>query len=499
MKEKLIEELLLYAQLNLGLGGYDVIYARNIIMALLKITEHYSEKLSDEEKQNIKKLDVPDILIQKLCDTARTENLAEEGMELSFASFIMSVLSPSPQCLADGFCRIKAEKGSEAACKYLLDISVKNNYIQKTAIEKNIIWQADFDENYIEITINLSKPEKDNKEILKQLKKPSSSYPKCMLCLENLGFMGNLNKPPRQNLRFVPVKLCGENWFMQYSPYMYYNEHCIVISENHTPMKVDKNTIIKLVDFAEQYPQYFIGSNASLPIVGGSILSHEHFQGGGHKMPLHFATDRKFYDTDINDVKISTVNWYNSVIRITSKKSDSVYIAACRVFDAWNNYNNEECGIIAQTTQHHNAFTPIVRKENGYYILEIILRNNRTSEQFPDGIFHAHPEHHNIKKEGIGLIEAMGLFILPARLKTQTEEIKKILMGEREYAEDLAVHEQMINKLKARQDGFLSPKEADSAITEYINETCKNILINTAVFKPDNKGLKAFDRFMQII
>lgn len=496
MVEKLIEQLLVYAEAHLGLKGYDVYYARNLLMSELKVTEPYCGALGQEEIQEIKGLAVPDRLIDSLCQTAREKNLAEEGMELSFASKIMGILSPSPEKVIEIFKAIKEKEGIEKACLYLYGLSIKNNYIQKTAIEKNIKWRADFKDKFIEVTINLSKPEKDNKEILRQLKQPATSYPSCVLCVENLGFEGNLSKAPRQNIRIIPVELGGEEWFMQYSPYLYYDEHCIVISKEHRPMRVDKSTFIKLMDFVDAFPHYFIGSNASLPIVGGSILSHEHFQGGGYKMPLHYAPDKKFYDCGMDGVKVSTTDWYNSTIRIRSADRQKVYQAASRVFDKWQDYTNEECEIIARTSEQHNAMTPIMRKDDGEYVLEIILRNNRTNEKHPDGIFHAHSEYHNIKKEGIGLIEAMGLYILPGRLKKQTEEIKKILCGEREYGEDLAIHKRMIEQLSSRNRVPMPEEDARRAITEYINEVCKNILIDTAVFKPDENGQKAFDEFM---
>lgn len=495
MAEKLIEELLIYAKKNLDLKGLDIIYLKSLLMAEFKITAPYSKSLSNKEIKAIKNLQVPDKLISQICDLATAKNLCLEGMELSFASKIMALLSPSPENTVKKFNRIKNAKGIKFATQYLYDLSIKNNYIQKTAIDKNIVWRADFEDNFLELTINLSKPEKDNKEIARQLKQASVSYPLCMLCPENLGFEGNFSKPPRQNLRIVPVKLGGEEWFMQYSPYLYYEQHCIAFSKEHKPMKVDISTVQKLIDFVDVFPEYFIGSNASLPIVGGSILSHEHFQGGGHKMPLHYAQDKDFYK-GISDVKISTVKWYNSVIRIKSKNKDSIITSAKTIFDKWQDYNDEECKIISKTIDLHNAITPIMRKENGEYVLELILRNNRTNDSYPDGIFHAHAEYHNIKKEGIGLIEAMGLYILPARLKNQTEEIIKILCNERVYEDDLQTHKKMIELLLNKHSNTLNKEQAEKAVNGYINDVCKNILINTAVFKPDEKGQKAFNKFL---
>lgn len=498
MIEKFIEQLLIYAKKNLDLEGYDIVYSKNLIMQLLNVYYPYKDCLTQKEIIEIEDLNVPDTFINYLCNYIKENKLANEGMELSFASLIMAILSPSPQAVAEKFYNLIKKKGIKKACNYLYNLSIKNNYIQKTAIDKNIKWRADFEENFLEITINLSKPEKNNKDILKQLNSSSKTYPKCMLCIENLGFEGNISKPPRQNIRFVPIKLCDEKWFVQYSPYQYYNEHCIAISENHHPMSVNKKTIEKLADFVDVFPYYFIGSNASLPIVGGSILSHEHFQGGGHKMPLHYAEDKKVY-VDTKDIKISSVNWYNSVIRIVSDNKNNLFNVAGKVFDLWQNYNDDSCNIVSFTKEQHNAITPIMRKENNKYILELILRNNRTNEKYPDGIFHAHPKYHNIKKEGIGLIEAMGLFILPARLKRQTDEIKNILCGKRKYDEDLLLHKNMIEYLQENNKNNLTEKEADFAVKDYINDTCKNILINTAVFKSDEKGQKAFDNFINNI
>jgi UDPglucose--hexose-1-phosphate uridylyltransferase len=501
MTGKIIEELLTYGRYHLGLQKLDEIYLRNLLTFKLK-ADYNNEKLSESETDIIKNLSVPDVLIDKLILIAEQKQLAEKGMELSFASEIMSYLTPTPQKTVENFFNIKNERGIKEAAKYIYDLSIKNYYIQKTAIDKNIIWRADFEneENHLEITINLSKPEKDNKEILKQLKTPAVDYPKCALCIENLGFSGSAVKPPRQNIRILPLKLGGEDWFMQYSPYLYYDEHCIVISENHTPMKVDKSTICKLLDFVDLFPHYFIGSNASIPIVGGSILSHEHFQGGGHKMPLHYAKERRQFDCKIKDLKVFAADWYNSVVRLVSADRDSVFKGAVAVMNSWHGYNDLDNGIIAQTDQRHNAITPILRKENGNYIFDIILRNNRTDEKYPDGIFHAHPQNHNIKKEGIGLIEAMGLFILPGRLKKQTAEIEKILCGERTFDEDLILHKNMIEYLTEKHKGKkIDAQQAMRIVRKYIDDTCRDILINTAVFKPDINGFKAFDKFINSI
>lgn len=494
--QKLSEKLIAYGKEHLYLGELDSIYIKNLIMTALKLSEE-DQALTVEELENIKNMTVPDSLIAEITSYAEANKLCDEGMELSFAAYIMGLLTPMPQALYEQFLNIKAEKGVNEACLYLYNLSIKNNYIQKTAIEKNIYWKAPFDNKFIEVTINLSKPEKDNKEIARMLAQPPSSYPKCMLCQENLGYSGNLTKPPRQNLRFIPITIDQERWYMQYSPYLYYEEHCILFSSEHRPMVVNGKTIQKLVDFVKVFPQYFAGSNASLPIVGGSILTHEHYQGGGYKMPVHYCGEYKKFDAKVlKNVEISIVDWYNSVVRLTSSDQQQVVSAGAEVINKWADYTDESVQIISHTDKPHNAVTPIVRKEGDKFIVDLILRNNLTSEQYPDGIYHAHPEYHNIKKEGIGLIEAMGMFILPGRLLKETGEIVKILCGEREMADDLKIHSQMVSALATHK---YTKTEAEAAVREYINNVCKNILINTAVFKPDAEGRKAFEKFINIL
>jgi len=493
----LVEKLLYYGVKHLGLSGYDITYSRNLLLTALGLSEPFGSDLSEPEKKAIDKLQVPDILIKEIKDFALGKNLAEIGFEDSFAAGLMAVITHSPENVRKKFSNIKKARGIQAACDYLYALSIKNYYIQKTAIDRNLFWRADFSENYLEITVNLSKPEKDNKDIARQSKIVSTAYPKCVLCKENIGFEGTDFKAPRQNLRFVPVKLSGEKWFVQYSPFLYYNEHCIVISEEHRPMKVDKSTFVKLADFVDAFPNYFVGSNASLPIVGGSILSHEHYQGGGHKMPLHNARDYKLFSfKNLDGVKISIIDWYNSAVRLASKNKKQLFDAAGIIFDKWDSYNDEEAGVISKTSEQHNCITPIMRKDGGEYILELILRNNRVNAEHPEGIFHAHKEFHNIKKEGIGLIEAMGLFILPGRLLRQTEQIADILCGNGEYDESLCVHGDMIENLKMQKSSYTSV-EAKESVKNYINRACMEILINTAVFKPDEKGRKQFGKFIK--
>lgn len=493
------EELIYYAKAHLNLSPLDAVYVKNLIIAALKVAEPASGTISKHRRDEIDAFTVPDELFNRVRDAALGQKLCDAGMEESFAAYIMGLLTPYPSTLSNKFNSLMRNQSPKSACDYLYDISIKNNYIQKTAIDKNLYWKADFGDSFIEITINLSKPEKDNKEIARMQQQPPSSYPPCVLCAENLGYSGNLAKAPRQNLRYIPITLASEEWFMQYSPYLYYDKHCIVVSMQHRPMTIDALTPRKLCDFVTLFPHYFVGSNASIPIVGGSILAHEHFQGGAHRMPVHYAADLKSYRSAKHPkVSFSMVDWYNSVVRMRSTDKEAMIQAAAEVISGWNDYNNPECGIISHTKAvGHNAITPIMRFEHGEYIFDAILRNNRTDDEHPDGIFHADKQYHNIKKEAIGLIEAMGMFILPGRLKGQIAAIADILTGNSDDTQGLEVHADMIEKLKQRCAAGITKGQAELLIKDYINDACKNILINTAVFKPDVSGRKAFSAFIE--
>ncbi|MBO7213923.1 MAG: galactose-1-phosphate uridylyltransferase, partial [Clostridia bacterium] len=357
-------------------------------------------------------------------------------------------------------------------------------------------------------TINLSKPEKNNKDIAKLLTAPKGDkYPECMLCKENEGFYGSLTLPARSNLRTVSLTLGGEEWAMQYSPYLYFDEHCILFSKAHTPMVINGKTVERLFDFIELFPAYFLGSNSDLPIVGGSILNHEHYQGGKHLMPLQKAKALKtFASAEYPDTQVDIVDFYNSVVRISGFNRNTVQELATKVITSWKDYTDEEAGILAETNGvKHNTVTPIARfLPDGRYCIDLILRNNITTEQYPDGVYHAHPEYHNIKKEGIGLIEAMGLYILPARLKRQFGAISEILAKKVPYDKeaiasaehDLHVHKDMIEYLMGKYPRVKDVKKANAIITEYVNGVCANILYNTSVFSKDSKGSLAFNKFL---
>ena len=502
--ELLTERLLEYAKRYLYLHDYDVIYMRNLLLAELKLAAPYdgSPDLSD-----IAEMDVPDTLYAEIREYALANGLAEEENVERFCTRIFGLLTPAPSKINEEFQRIRKEEGAQKACDYLYGISVKNGYIQKTAIAKNLKWDYSDGERSLEITVNLSKPEKKNKDIAKLLTAPQTrKYPMCLLCKENEGFEGTATHPARQNIRTVKVSLGGKKWFVQYSPYAYYDEHCIAVSEEHSPMHVDSTTPDKLLDFVDVFPNYFIGSNASLPIVGGSILNHEHFQGGRHLMPMHYArTAVALKSKKYPDLQIGILDWYNSGITFSGKNRKSVASLASDIISAWEKFSCPECDILCETDGvPHNTVSPICRKVGDTYIFTILLRNNRTNEQYPDGIFHVHSEYQNIKSEGIGLIEAMGLFILPGRLKRQLDEIENILCGKAAYdkkaleneSEDLYVHRFMIGKL---MDEGMAPDKAEAhrRVEEYVNRVCAAILDNTAVFKKDENGRKGFRKFIE--
>ncbi len=498
MSNKLVKELVYYGKKHLGLNDLDAIYVQNALYRKLKI-EH-----SDEEYDLsfIDDLKVPDVLIDELRNFIIETNLvSEENIEL-FIVEIMGDITPLPSQVNDKFNQIKLEKGNQAACDYLLNLEIKNNYIQKTAVDKNIYWKADFTNNFLEITINMSKPEKNNKDIAKLIsaKKSDVKYPKCLLCIENLGYQGRSDHPARENIRIIPLKLNNENYFMQYSPYVYYDHHCIVINNTHKNMAIDRPNFSALFDFVDVMDNYFIGSNADLPIVGGSILNHAHFQGGKHLMPLMYSNIRYEYKIpNFEDLSVNYLDWYNSTFLIKGKNKTRVLDCVCHIFDTWLNYSDEEAEVIAYSdTTRHNTITPIVRKVNDEYWAYLILRNNRCNETHPDGIFHAHQEYFNIKKEGIGLIEAMGLFILPARLKRQMGEVeyllenKNVALGDyfKEH-EDMEVHVDMINTLRSEQG------DSKVLIQNYINDVCRKILECTAVFKNTTLGQEHLNRFVK--
>lgn len=503
MIEKTVEKLIYYSKKHLFLDELDAIYVRNVLFGKLHIAYPYTK--NDIDFNEIDNLAVPDILISELKNDILENNLVDSSEIDRFITNIMGDLTPLPSMVKDKFYSFK---NPQDGFDYLYDLQIKNNYIQKTAVDKNLLWKADFGDNYLEISINLSKPEKKNSDIAKLVASsgvPSNKYPNCLLCKENLGFVGTSSHPARGNIRIIPLNLDGARWYLQYSPYVYYYQHCIVFDETHQKMTMGLTKFRRLFSFVEQFPCFFIGSNSELPIVGGSILNHEHFQGGKHLLPLMFAKDKFVIDTPkYPKCKLSYLNFYNSTFKIESEDKEEAINLLNEIYTSWRVYDDKEVDIIShEGNTQHSTVTPIVRKEGNKYIAFAILRNNRTTEKYPDGIFHAHKEYHNIKSEGIGLIEAAGLYILPARLKRQSESIAKILSNKTIDVEnfitnnpDFEIHRNFIIRLITQFGRDLSFEKASEIVRLSINETCVNILKNTATFKDDEIGQKHLQKFI---
>ncbi len=493
-----ISELVSYACDKISLNAANKIYVTNQLLDFFSLT--YPAPIPDKFNG-----DFQQDLITPLVEYAIESGMTTAEEALLFETKLLGKVTPTPAEIIEQFDIIASNKGCDCATDWFFNLSKANNYIRMLDINRNIKWSHTGKFGDIDITINLSKPEKDPKQIAAAKLLPKTGYPACLLCPDNVGFAGNLNHPARQTLRTIPIELDGEAWELQYSPYQYYTEHVIAFSCEHRPMKVDENAFRRLMDFVEIFPHYFIGSNAALPIVGGSILTHDHYQGGAKVLPMMTRGIRKYYKCkQYPKVKIGISDWYNSVVHIEGKQREDVYNMACRVLGAWSRWSDESVGVICKTDEQHNAITPICRYDNGNYIFDLILRNNRTDEAHPFGIFHPDVSMHNIKKEGIGIIEVMGLFILPGRLKTELEEVKKYLTGENTLnlqtiynpEDSMSKHADMIVQLVNDFGNGNTVSQADKIVTDYVNHTCEKILECTAVFKNSKEGSAAFDKFM---
>ena len=412
-----------------------------------------------------------------------------------FDTRLISLLVDRPSNIIKEFYD-RYNKDRKSATDYFYNnVSIDSNYVRKYRCDRDLKWVTPTKYGDIDITINLSKPEKDPKEIEKAKNMPKGAYPVCLLCKENEGYSGRINWPARGNIRIIPLQLGGEDFFMQYSPYSYYNEHCILLNKVHKPMIIETLTIRKLLDFVDFLPHYFIGSNADLPIVGGSILAHEHFQGGSYTFAMEKA--QSIYDFEVKGVKASIINWPLSVIRLTGDDKDKLLEAFDHVFNKWLNYSDPEVGVLAYSGEtRHNTITPIARRKNGHYELDLALRNNRTDEAHPLGIFHPHDEYHHIKKENIGLIEVMGLAVLPRRLKEEMEELKAALLNNEDLSkhEALVKHIDWVNKdIKGKYQ--LSKDNIDEVINKEIGITFMHVLEDAGVFKTDDNGIEHFKKF----
>lgn len=499
-----VERLLRFGRKHKLIKDLDVIVARNTLLDLLALSAPSEEKVPKED------FATPAALLDEMVELAARKDLLDGAVpqfRINFETRLMGALMPRESEVCKKFQKLYEKKGPEAATDWFYDLCVVTNYIRTAQIAKNIQWNAATPYGELEITINLTKPEKDPKTIALERMQPKSGYPACMLCKENIGYAGRVNFPARQTHRIVPITLAGQQFYLQYSPYAYFHEHCIMLHETHKPMEMDRQTLAEIFDFVAQFPHYTCGSNADLPIVGGSILSHSHFQGGRYVFPMQkAAVATPLADVRYPGIKAGILNWPVSTVRLVGRSSQQMQIVANNILTAWRKYSDESVDIIAHTGETpHNTVTPILHyDEKDGYILDLALRNNRTSETYPDGIFHPHKEYHNIKKENIGLIEVMGLAILPARLKDQGAQIAEILAGQRpntsrEEGSPLAVHADWIDQLIARYGTAMTPQEANSAVKREIGIVFSHVLEDAGVFKQDAAGQAAFLRFVQSV
>ncbi|MBE6974014.1 MAG: UDP-glucose--hexose-1-phosphate uridylyltransferase [Ruminococcaceae bacterium] len=411
---------------------------------------------------------------------------------------LMGILTPMPREVRAIFAELYA-KDPKSATNWYYTFAQDTDYIRRYRISKDIRWVTPTEYGDLDITINLSKPEKDPKAIAAAKNAPQSGYPKCQLCAENEGYAGRMNHPARQNHRPVPITVAGADWFLQYSPYVYYNEHCIVFNAAHTPMKIDRAAFDKLLDFVTIFPHYFVGSNADLPIVGGSILSHEHFQGGGYSFPMERSPlERTVTFRGYEDVQAGIVKWPMSVLRIRGTDKTRLAELAEKILAAWRGYTDEAAFIFAETEGvPHNTITPIARRREGDYELDLVLRNNITTEEHPLGVYHPHAELHHIKKENIGLIEVMGLAVLPARLKKELAGLEEAILKGEKLTGELEKHEAWVNVLKEQYE--FTPENITDILRLEVGKVFAQVLEHAGVYKRTAEGAAAFDRFVEAV
>ena len=474
----------------------DRIFAVNSILAALGLDDY-------EEPENIPHMELEEIL-KGLLDFACSKNIIPDSIAYRdlFDTKLMACLTPRPSEVIAKFKSDYAVSPVTATDNYY-KLSRDTDYIRRYRIAKDIKWKTETEYGELDITINLSKPEKDPKAIAAAKNAKQSGYPKCLLCPENVGYSGRLNHPARQNHRIIPVDICGEPWGFQYSPYVYYNEHCILFNTKHTPMVIDKKAFEKLFDFVSKFPHYFIGSNADLPIVGGSILSHEHFQGGNYTFAMAKANIEKEYKIKgFEDVTVGRVKWPMSVIRLRSADTDRLVELADNILTKWRGYTDEAAFIFAETDgEPHNTITPIARKNGDMYELDLVLRNNITTEEHPLGVYHPHAELHHIKKENIGLIEVMGLAVLPARLKNEMQQLADVLVTKGVSA---VRSDPVLEKHADWAEDFCSRRTVNAdnvheVIRDEIGKVFAKVLEHAGVYKRTPEGETAFDRFVEYL
>lgn len=492
--DKVISELVSYGMLNGLITEDDKVY---VINRLLELFDKKDFVWSDEQVRPIH------LILEDMMNYAIEQGIMEDDTITTkdlFDTKIMGLITPMPSQVREKFQRLYSES-PKLATDYYYKFSQDTNYIRRDRIEKDEKWTTDTEYGQIDITINLSKPEKDPRDIAKAATAKKNEYPKCLLCEENEGYAGHIFHPARQNHRIIPVKLADRDYYFQYSPYVYYNEHCIVFNKEHTPMKIDKAAFVKLLDFVKQFPHYIVGSNADLPIVGGSILSHDHFQGGSYtfamaKAPYEYMFQVKGYE----DVTSGIVKWPMSVIRLQSKKPERIVELSDYILNAWRNYTDEDAFIFSETDgEPHNTITPIARMNGDLYEMDLVLRNNITTEEKPWGVYHPEEKLHHIKKENIGLIEVMGLAVLPARLKKEMLTLGEAIVEGKDIRtmEEIEKHADWVDEWRNHYN--ITKENVNQILKDEIAKVFVKVLECAGVYKRTEEGQNAFRKFISTL
>lgn len=494
-----INDLVEYAIRNGLIEKEDAVYAANQIMEVLELSDYNPTDNISSNEITTKSIEQ---ILDKITDYAYEHGITKENGPVYrdlFDTKVMGRLTPLPSMIIKTF-REKYVVSPKHATDYFYNISKASNYIRTERVKKDLKWKTNTEYGELDITINLSKPEKDPKAIAAAKNAVQSDYPKCLLCKENEGYAGRMNHPARQNHRVIPITINQKQWGLQYSPYVYYNEHCIVLNGEHIPMAINRLTFVKLLDFIEQFPHYFVGSNADLPIVGGSILSHDHFQGGQYHFAMEMApVEWTFQMKGFEEIKAGVVKWPMSVIRLASRDKEKLVEAADHILHVWRGYSDEEAFIFAQTDQEpHNTITPIARMKDERFELDLVLRNNITTKEHPLGLYHPHSNLHHIKKENIGLIEVMGLAVLPARLKQEMEALAHAILKKEDISnnEELAKHKEWVDKFLVHYPQ-INKENIIGILQEEIGKVFAEVLEDAGVFKRNQKGKEYFDRFIK--
>lgn len=488
------------------------IYSTNLLLDIFGKSDYSDPEIeavseSENDCANVQRTDFQVFqlseILKSLCDEAVAMGIIEEGITSRdlFDTKLMNCITPRPSQVIDTFWK-KYESSPVDATDFYYNFSRNTNYIRVDRVSKDLKWKVPSEYGDIDITINLSKPEKDPKAIAAAKTAKASGYPKCLLCMENEGYAGHMTHPARQNHRIIPIEIAGSKWGFQYSPYVYYNEHCIVFNGQHTPMAINRNTFVKLFDFIKLFPHYFLGSNADLPIVGGSILSHDHFQGGNYTFAMAKAPIvTEFQVEGFADVEAGIVKWPLSVIRLRSENVESVIHLADHILKKWRDYTDEEAFIFAETDgEIHNTITPIARFKDGKYELDLALRNNITTEEHPLGVYHPHEKLHHIKKENIGLIEVMGLAVLPARLKHEMEVLAEYMVEHKDIRSNAEIekHADWVDEFTSDYSNINTENVMEILYAE-IGKVFVQVLEDAGVYKFTEEGQKTFMKFIETL